>query len=127
MAMRCYATHIRALWAEDKAAFLWCDVQLRLATVLPFLAGALQGLGEQRRSVAIVRSLRRAGHLAARSDLVHCKQRCASQPHSLQFNPYAAFSYHGLFMRCCCPELPAGRCAARGYGQASGMVCQPRR
>jgi hypothetical protein len=51
--------------------------QLQLATILPFLAGALQGLGEQQRSVAIVRSLRRAGNLAARSTLVQCKQRYA--------------------------------------------------
>lgn len=61
--------------------FVWCSTlrclaaQLRLAVILPFLAGALQGLGEQQRSVAIVRSLRRAGNLAARSDLVQCKQR----------------------------------------------------
>lgn len=52
--------------------------QLELATVLPFLAGALQGLGEQQRSSAIVRSLRRAGNLNSRADLVRCRQRWAS-------------------------------------------------
>ena len=65
------------MWGAD----LFCmAAQLQLAVILPFVTGALQGLGEQRRSVAIVRSLRRAGNLAARAELVQCKQRCILTP-----------------------------------------------
>lgn len=64
--------------------------QLQLAVILPFVTGALQGLGEQRRSVAIVRSLRRAGNLAARAELVQCKQRYTLAPQS--FLPIATLA-----------------------------------
>jgi hypothetical protein len=60
--------------------------QLQLAVILPFVTGALQGLGEQRRSVAIVRSLRRAGNLAARAELVQCKQRSMLKPCTLSLD-----------------------------------------
>jgi hypothetical protein len=61
-------------WGADSSCVCMA-AQLPLAVILPFVTGALQGLGEQRRSVAIVRSLRRAGNLAARAELVQCKQR----------------------------------------------------
>jgi len=64
-------------------------MQLQLATILPFLHGALQGLGEKHRSAAIVRSLQRAGNLQTRVDLIQRCRKCAAR-HEILWDSFPA-------------------------------------
>lgn len=47
-----------------------------LASVLPFLEGALRSGGEQRRNASVIKSLRRAENLQCREVAIRCRQRC---------------------------------------------------
>ena len=59
-----------------------CLLQVPLASVLPFLEGALRTGGEQRRNASVIKSLRRAENLQCREVAIRCRQRCVFEPHS---------------------------------------------
>ena len=51
-----------------------------LASVLPFLEGALRAMGERRRNASVIKSLRKAENLQCREAAVRCRQRCELAP-----------------------------------------------